>query len=69
MKKLVPLVIAITITAANSASGQSAKQKAAIEQEIRKLDLAHADAVLRGDQVTLDELGLKISESTIHLMK
>ncbi|MGI8732194.1 MAG: hypothetical protein ACR2LM_02700 [Pyrinomonadaceae bacterium] len=48
MKRLILLAIAIT-TMASSASGQSAKQKAAIEQEIRKLDLAHADAVLRKD--------------------
>jgi len=27
-----------------------------IEQEIRKLDLAHADAILRADQVALDKL-------------
>ena len=37
-------------------SGQNVKQKAAIEQEIRKLDLAHADAVLRGDLVAMDKL-------------
>lgn len=54
VKKLILLAIAITV--ASSASGQSAKQKAAIEQEIRKLDLAHADAVLRGDLVSLDKL-------------
>lgn len=56
MKKSILLAIAITITLAVPASGQSAKQKAAIEQEVRKLDLAHADAVLRGDQVALDKL-------------
>ena len=37
-------------------SAQSAKQKAAIEQEIRRLDLAHADAILRGDLAALDKL-------------
>jgi hypothetical protein len=30
-------------------SAQSVKQKAAIEQEIKRLDVAHADAILRGD--------------------
>ena len=35
---------------------QCAKQKTAIEQEIRKLDLAHADAILRGDLAALDKL-------------
>ncbi len=56
MKKLILLAAAVTIIAANPASGQSAKQNAAIEQEIRRLDLAHADAVLRGDQVAMDKL-------------
>ena len=37
-------------------SAQSAKQKHAIEQEVRKLDLAHADAVLRGDLAAMDKL-------------
>ena len=36
--------------------GQSAKQHDALEQEIRKLDLAEADAVLRGDLAALDKL-------------
>ena len=56
MKKLILLAVAVTAIASGSASGQSAKQKAAIEQEIRRLDLAHADAILRGDQVALDKL-------------
>ena len=56
MKKSILLAVAVIIILASSASGQSAKQKAAIEQEIRKLDLAHADAVLRGDQVAMDNL-------------
>ncbi len=56
MKKLILLAVALIIIATGSASGQSAKQNAAIEQEIRKLDLAHADAVLRGDLAALDKL-------------
>lgn len=36
--------------------GQSAKQHDALEQEIRKLDLAEADAVLRGDLAALHKL-------------
>ena len=56
MKKLILLVVAVTIIAATPASAQSAKKNAAIEQEIRKLDIAHADAVLRGDLVALDKL-------------
>lgn len=35
---------------------QSAKQKAEIEQEIRRLDAAHADAVLRGDLAAMDKI-------------
>jgi len=35
---------------------QNSTKQAAVEQEIRKLDLAQADAVLRGDLVALDKL-------------
>ena len=59
MKKLILLAVAVTMIATGSASGQSAKQHTAIEQEIRKLDLAHADAVLRGDLAALDKLWTK----------
>ena len=37
-------------------SAQSAKQKAVIEKEIRRLDLVHADAILRGDLKELDKI-------------
>lgn len=56
MKKLILIAIGVIILGASSASGQSIKQKTAIEQEIRKLDIAHADAVLRGDLAALDKL-------------
>jgi ketosteroid isomerase-like protein len=56
MKKTLVFLVLTVITMAIPASAQSAKQKAAIEQEIRKLDLAHAGAILRGDQVALDKL-------------
>jgi hypothetical protein len=56
VKKSILLAVAITIIVAISASGQSVKQKAVIEQEIRRLDLAHADVVLRGDLAALDKL-------------
>lgn len=56
MKKLILLAVCAISVAANSASGQTTKQKAAIEQEIRRLDVAHADAVLRGDLAALDKL-------------
>src|SRR5215203_6762152 len=54
--RLILVAVALTISAAGLVSAQSAKQKAAIEQEIRRLDVAHADAVLRGDLVALDKI-------------
>lgn len=59
MKKLILLIVTVTIIATSLVSGQSVKKKAKIEQEIRKLDLAHADAILRGDLAALDELWTK----------
>ncbi len=59
MRKLILLVATVTMIAIGSVSGQSARQKVAIEQEIRKLDLAHADAILRGDLAALDKLWTK----------
>ncbi|HVG28257.1 MAG TPA: nuclear transport factor 2 family protein [Pyrinomonadaceae bacterium] len=56
MKRLILLVAGVTLIATGSASGQGANQRDAIEQEVRKLDLAHADAVLRGDLAGLDKL-------------
>jgi hypothetical protein len=50
------IVAALTMLAPGSVSGQSAKQKVLIEKEIIKLDLAHADAILRGDLTALDKL-------------
>ena len=43
--RLILLAVALTISITGLVSGQNAKQKAAIEQEIRRLDVAHADAV------------------------
>lgn len=53
------LVAALVVLAPGLVLAQSAKQKAAVEQEIRKLDLDHADAILRGDLVALDKLWTK----------
>ena len=55
-EKLILLAVAVMILAVGSAPGQSGKQKALIEQEIRRLDLAHADAILRGDLAAVDKL-------------
>lgn len=54
--RLILLATLVTFLLNGSVSAQSAKQKAAIEQEIRQLDAAHADAVLRGDQAALDKI-------------
>ena len=57
--RLILLAVALTISITGLVSGQSAKQRAAIEQEIRRLDVAHADAILRGDLAALDKLWTK----------
>jgi ketosteroid isomerase-like protein len=54
--RLILLAAALTVLAPGFTSAQTAKQKVAIEQEIRKLDQAHADAILRGDLPALDKL-------------
>jgi len=54
--RLILLAAAMTVLAPGLTPAQTAKQKVAIEQEIRRLDLAHADAILRGDLPALDKL-------------
>ena len=54
--KLILLATIIVTFLTGAASAQSAKQKVAIEKEIRRLDLAHADAVLRGDLAAMDKI-------------
>jgi ketosteroid isomerase-like protein len=54
--RLILLAAAIIVLAPGLASAQGAKQKAAIEQEVRRLDLAHADGILRGDLAALDKI-------------
>ncbi|MEP7150042.1 MAG: nuclear transport factor 2 family protein [Acidobacteriota bacterium] len=54
------LVIAIVVFVISGvASAQSAKQKPAIEKEVRDLDIAHADAVLRGDLAAMEKIWTK----------
>ena len=48
--------MAVVTVLTGSASAQSPKRQATVEQEIRRLDLAHADAVLRGDQAAMNKL-------------
>ena len=49
-------VTAILIFVNGVASGQSIKQGEALEQEIKRLDLAEADAIQRKDVTALDKL-------------
>jgi len=57
--RLILLVTVVVFVATGLGFGQSAKNNDAIEQEIRKLDAAQADAVLRGDLAALDKLWSK----------
>ena len=50
------LAVAVTFVLPCLARGQNAKQNSALENEIRKLDLAETNAVLRRDVAALEEL-------------
>jgi len=54
--KLILLAVTVFIFAAGLTSAQSVKQNDKLEQEIKKLDLAHADAILRRDVGALKNL-------------
>jgi ketosteroid isomerase-like protein len=54
--KLILLITTVTIFATSLVAAQSAKQNDALEQEIRKLDAAEAEAVLRSDLTALDKI-------------
>jgi hypothetical protein len=54
--KLILLAIMIVCIGGGPVKAQSVRQKAAIEKEIRRLDLLHADAVLRGDLAAMDKI-------------
>jgi len=55
MIKNVLLAIAVFV-GASTVSPQDVKDNSALREEIRKLDLAHAGAIFRGDAVALDSL-------------
>jgi ketosteroid isomerase-like protein len=62
--RLILLVVALAVlspcaVSAKGAKQKAEKQKAAVEEEVRRLDLAHADAVLRGDLAAMDKLWTK----------
>ncbi len=54
--KLILLAIIVVFVATGLVFGQSEKKNDTLEQEIRKLDLAEADAILRGDFAALNKL-------------
>lgn len=54
--KLMLLAVVVVFVATGLVFGQSAKRNDALEQEIRRLDLAHADAILRRDVEALKKL-------------
>ncbi len=49
------LTATLTIVFFTDSLGQSSKEIIAIEQEVKRLDLEHADAVLRGDQSAMNK--------------
>ncbi len=54
--KLILLAIIVVFVATGLIFGQSEKKNDTLEQEIRKLDLAQADAIQRGDFAALNKL-------------
>jgi ketosteroid isomerase-like protein len=54
--RLFVLLAALTLLASASVPAQSPKKNDSIEREIRRLELAHADAVLRGDLAAMDKI-------------
>jgi ketosteroid isomerase-like protein len=55
MKYSVHLIVFAFLSSASLVFGQSKQEQIAIEQEVKKLDLEHADAVLRGDQEAMNK--------------
>jgi ketosteroid isomerase-like protein len=55
MKYSIQLAVVLLISLTSLAFGQSERDIMAIEQEVKKLDLEHADAVLRGDQDAMNK--------------
>jgi len=53
--KIIIIIFVFSILV-NKVYGQNDSLKASIEQQIRKLDAAHADAVLRGDLAAMDTI-------------
>ena len=58
MKSILLVAVLIGLTA-GLVAGQGGKRNDSIEREIRRLELAHADAVLRGDLAAMDKIWTK----------
>jgi len=56
MMKLILLVTVMSIFVTGSASGQGTKRNIVLEQQIRKLELAEAEAIRRNDFAALNKL-------------
>jgi ketosteroid isomerase-like protein len=56
MNTSILFAVGVVFIVISSISAQTPNQKAKIEQEIRQLDRAHAEAILRGDLAALDKL-------------
>jgi len=56
MKKLIQVLTAVTLAATSLASGPSAEQNVSVDEEIKQLDRAESEAVLRSDLTILDKL-------------
>ena len=54
--KFLPLAIVVICIVTSAVSGQKSKQNDALEQSIRKLELAESDAVVRSDVAALEKL-------------
>jgi hypothetical protein len=55
MKHLKKILLMMLLGSTNAAFAQSEKEKAAMEIEVRKMDLAQADANLRGDTAAINK--------------
>ena len=55
MKNSIYIGMFVFMSSFGIAFGQSDQERMAIEQEVNKLDLLHADAVLRGDQEAMNK--------------
>jgi len=56
MKHLGKILLMALLSSASTAFAQSEKEKAVLEMEVRKMDLAQAEANLKGDTVAINKV-------------